>query len=939
MATVRDGGMRSDELREEGIAALKARRIDDARRLLAEAIKLNPRDAEAWAYMGVMSTDTNARLMAFRRALEIDSTNKTALASLKALGIDPLRLLENRPAEALKPPAATPPSPLQGNPDPRLSTTESDFNSLFGENPEAAAALFGSPQPPKSSSKPQPLTPQPEEPDIAFDDPFGGVGQNPFTSTSTGQMPVIQSPTSTGSAPIVPPDPTPNRLRPPKTDQNFDGIPLPTEDYLEQAAAEAEKAAARAPQMRLDGINWVKKDKNRAGEGDVWQLRIQAGAAIVAVLLVLGAAAVLLYRNPSVQRFVGIRTSIPTRTATRTPTPTPGVTPTPTATLNPTEQAQATLTPTLPPVITPQGPQNPNITPVSTALYGAALFDLEGVMPRAIATLNAGDAVSVIPTFDAEVRLVSITFNPNPYYFKAIAQAQSGDFTGALETLTEAEERVETDLPSNEIPFARALIQSAFADVELLRAQTLRRSGSPGRAAQSYQVAIERAEAALAADQQNARAHIVLVRVALEQGRYQDAIDLLDFALSPQVGAVQFNSNLDLITLRGYVYLARAATQGGQAAYLDQELADTQGRAAILANPFDRRGHELRIAVALAQERAGDSVLLNDTYRLYFQNDPRALKLLGDSRQLEGNPDLAFNAYSDAATAALTSQNGGADAAGALVARAELLLAQGDGGAALADLNAAYEAQPDATIRAKRMDAAYFSGEYDLALEDARALVGSEAAPDDVFFLMQARVRYDLAAAESEEALVTIADDVLTLLARTNTALPVELRPIAEEYRARAALVSGDLEAASTAANTAYNLSNIPELLILRADVRAAQGRFDEARQDYLEALNTTADTDESLGLLARGGLERLPGRMTATAVIITGTAQAVMTGTAEAESTNAAGTAEAVAVLTATAQASITPTVTLTPSITPTPSPTETETPAPTETVTATPT
>jgi tetratricopeptide (TPR) repeat protein len=567
-----------------------------------------------------------------------------------------------------------------------------------------------------------------------------------------------------------------------------------------------------------------------------------------------------------------------------------------------------------------------------TELYAAGIYQLEGVMPRVIATFNAGDAASILPTLDAEVALVSSTFNPNPYYFKALAQARTGDFDGAIRTLTEAEERTETDTRAEQRPFARALIQSGFADVELLRAQTLRRAGNPSRANQSYTIAMQRAEDALESDQQNARAHIVIIQAALDQRRFGDALDALEFAFGPQVNSVPFKSNLDLITLQGQVYLARAATPAGQDAYLDYEQADLQGRVAIFANPFDRRGHELRIAVALAQKRAGDAVLLNDTYRLYFQNDPRSLKLLGDARVLEGNQDLAFNAYSDAATAALNTANGGADAADALVARAGLLLAQGEGGAALTDLNAAYEALPDATIRAKRMDAAYVAGEYAVALEDAELLVGSGALPDDVFYLMQARVRYDLAKANSEDALLAEADDVLALLARTNTALPAELRPIAEAYRARAALVTGDLEAASVAANTAFNLSAIPALQILRADVRAAQGRFDEARADYLTALNATADSDEGLALLARAGLEQLPVRATATAVVITATAQAVGTATAEVSQTSAAGTAEAISIATATAQASITPTLTLTPSVTPMPEPTETPTPAPTE-------
>lgn len=925
--------MRSDELREQGIAALKARKLDEARKLLAEAIKLNPRDAEAWAYLGVMSSDTNARVQAFRRALEIDSSNKTALTSLKALGIDPLKLLENRSPESAKPappkPIAPPPAEPTFDTDAKLSTAETEFNSLFGASPEAAAALFGAPN--KGAS-----APKSDEPDFELDmgDPFAQPASgesNPFRATTTGQMPSVPSATGTGSMPVVPVDITPNRVRPPKIEDTPDGIPLPPDEYLEQAAAEGEKSVARAPKMRAENIQWVKKEKNRAGEADVWQLRIQAGAAIVAVILVLGTLGVLLWRNPSVQRFVGIRTSVPSRTPTNTPTPTPGVTPTPTATLNPTEEAAATLTPTLPPQITPQAPQNPNVTAAPTALYGANIFQLEGLMSRAIEAYNAGRAAEVLPTLDVEVALVSTNFNPYPYYFKALAQAQTGDFDGAIETLTEAEERVETDTRSEQRPFARAMILSGFADVELLRAQTLRRAGSPVRANQSYEIAVERAEAAIVSEQQNPRAHLIIIQAAIDQRRFDDALEALDFAFSAQVGAVQFNSNVDFIAIRGQLYLAMAATKSGEDAYLDYELADVQGRAAILANPFDRRGHEIRIQVALAQGRAGDAVLLNDTYRLYFQNDPRSFKLLGDARVLEGNPDLAFIAYSDAATAALNGAGTPSDAAEALVARATLLLSQGEGGAALVDLSAAYEIQPDVEIRAQRMEAAYVAGDYALALEDAEALVGSEALPDDIFFLMQARVRYDVAAADSEAALLDESEEILGLLARTYTALPQDLRPIAEEYRARAALVLGDLETASTAANTAFNLSATPALQILRGDVRAAQGRFDEAREDYLTALNLTADVDESLALLARVGLEQLPVRATATAVVITATAQAMGTATAEFEQTSAAGTAEAGSILTATAQASITPTLTLTPSITPTPEPTETPTLEPT--------
>jgi tetratricopeptide (TPR) repeat protein len=888
--------MKSDELREQGIAALKARRVDEARKLLAQALKLNPRDAEAWAYMGVLSGDLQARLGAFRRALDLDPANKTALTSLKALGIDPQSLPSGAPppAPAATPKPAPPPSPA---PEPKRSTMESDFDSLFGDeddiNPESAAALFGV-KPPEAAKPPAPKPPAP-------------VAATPAASAAPVQ-PTPEEPASQG-------------LRPPKLDQNFVGVPLPPESYLAQAGEVAAQRVAAAPRPVAAGVTWARKAKNRLGENDVWQLRLQTGAAVLAFLLVAGFFVVALIRSPEAQRLVGIRTNTPSRTPTSSPTPTPGVTPTPTATLDATQLAEATpLLPT-PDGLTPQA--RIDRTPAPTALFAANVFNLEGAMPRAIGTLNAGDPAAALPTFDAEVTLVSLSFNPYPYVFKAQAQAQTGDYDAAIDTLTEALGRTEADTRAEQRPFATALLEATYAEVELLRAQSLRRNGRAVLANRSYEVAIERAEQALTQNSQIASAYRVLAQAALDQRRVEDALDILETAFSAEVNATAFDTDVTLIALYGQAYLAEAATLGGAAADDALARADTQGRIAAFVNPYDRRGHELQIAVALAQGRAGDAVLLNDTYRLYFPDDPRALKLLGDARVAEGNPELAFNAYSDAATAAITSTGGvGSAGAEALVARADLLLSQGEYGAALADLEAAYAAFPDDLTRTRRMTAAYAAGEYELALEDARALIGSEAAPDDLYYLMQARIRYDLASRESGEALAGVAPEVLSLLERVGAALPNDQRAIAEAYRARAALITGNFELAETSVGIAYALAPAPDLLIVRADVRSALGRFDEARRDYLDALDQTGDTDESLALLARAGLETIPVRVTATAqaaqtataafaLEVTATAQFEQTATAEAVQTVTAAFEQTE---TATAQPSPTPTATATP-------------------------
>jgi tetratricopeptide (TPR) repeat protein len=910
-------GMRSDELREQGIAALKERRMDEARRLLAEAIKLNPRDAEAWAYLGVMSTDPKARLAAFKRALEIAPDNKTARTSLKALGVDPASLAEmdvkpappKRPTQTFKPPTgplAKPPSEPKRpphSPSP-FSTDDGDMlpgddgesdelaldddfdsfddSSLFDEdtNPETAAALFGVKLPDAPKAPPAP------------DKPAAPAGKD-----ASAPRPV-----ATGL------------LRPPKLDQNFSGVPLPQEAYLERAGALAEANLAQAPKPAQFDIQWARKTKNRAGENDVWQLRLQTGAAITAVVLVIGFVLVAFVTSPQAQRLVGIRTNTPSRTPTNTPTVTPGITPTSTATLNPTELAEATPIPPTPPGLTALA--RIDRTPVPTQLFAANIFSLEGAMPRVIGTLNAGgDAAAVLPTLDAELRLVSLNFNPYPYVYKALALARVGNFETAIETLLAAEERLVSDTRAEQRPFAAALINATYAEIELMRAQSLRRAGRVSLSNQSYAAAIEKAEAALDANAQVPNAYIVLAVAAFDQGRYEDALDVLDLAISPQVNVAAFNNNLDMIGLRGQIYLAQAAGQQGREADRLLAQADTQGRAAFFVNPYDRRGHELQIEVALAQGRAGDAVLLNDTYRLYFPGDPRAFKLLGDARLLEGNPDLAFSAYTDAANAAVANAGGiGPDAADALVARGDLLYGLGEWGAALADYTTAYDAVPDVATRLKRMNAAYAAGEYALANEDAVALVGSGAAPDDVFYLMQARVRYDLASVESPEALFEAAPDILRTLERAGSALPNDLRAVAESYRARVALLLGNLTLAEQSANSAYSLDPTPNNLLVRADVRAALGRFDDARADYRAVLDATADVNEGLALLARNGLEALPARITATAAV-TATARAEITATAQANATATAELATATAVQqeTATAEAvlSLTPNVT----------------------------
>ena len=64
--------MSGDQLREQGIAAAKAGRKDEARKLLSQAAELNPRDAQAWLFLASVTDNRKSRLLALRHVLEIE---------------------------------------------------------------------------------------------------------------------------------------------------------------------------------------------------------------------------------------------------------------------------------------------------------------------------------------------------------------------------------------------------------------------------------------------------------------------------------------------------------------------------------------------------------------------------------------------------------------------------------------------------------------------------------------------------------------------------------------------------------------------------------------------------------------------------------------------------------------------------------------------------
>lgn len=94
------------ELRQRGIAAAKAGQNDQARQLLQQALRLEPRNEASWIWLASIARDRKERLACFQKVLEINPSNDTALKALQSMGVRPEELgVQSVPLSA---PAARP---------------------------------------------------------------------------------------------------------------------------------------------------------------------------------------------------------------------------------------------------------------------------------------------------------------------------------------------------------------------------------------------------------------------------------------------------------------------------------------------------------------------------------------------------------------------------------------------------------------------------------------------------------------------------------------------------------------------------------------------------------------------------------------------------------------------------------------------------------------
>lgn len=716
------------ELEERGIQAAKAGNKDEARKLLQNALRLNPHSENGWLWLASVLKEKKERLLCLQRVLEINPNNEMALKAVRAFGVDPAQLVPQRGSLS-------------------QSLADADEETTLDAS-----------------------------------------------------------------------------------------IPIPSADKIAQNQAQLAQLlqAYDAQNIPPKKINWVKKEKNRAGEREIWVLRSQIGAALVAFLIVMGAIGITVINNSPQVQLVLFGASptprLPTATPTNTPTNTPGFTPTPSPTVdftrNPTFTPSPSPNPQLQLVAWPTGVEER--TPQPTPIYLSV--ELNIALSTAVIAIQNNQPDIALPLAATEQARLGGLFNPYPFYVQAMAYLQKRDYQNALAILNQAETILNTTTGPSAVSRDDAqryspLINLGFAKVYVQQAKNAQARGLTNEVARLVRLIKERCEATVQIIPTFVDIYVPLTEAYILERQYNNAIQRLSQAQQVQ----GLETNVTLVILKGEVYLAQAkrlAQEGNSAgARTAYDLAEYHGYLATYINPFIERGHAIRIEAAIALGDPGRAVIYSQEFLFYRQNSAEAFRQLGNAREAEGNPDLALSVYDLALQTGAT----GDVLADIYLSRAQLYINEGRFSAALSDLTRALELRDDITVRVTRMRVAYAAGDYDTVEADAAILLGSGAVTDSEVNLYVARVLIDRADVADTDTYRT----ALGLLNRVGNDIPASLIPVADEYRARAHLALGNLNDALTTINRALNALQTGSRRYLRGLIYDARGDKNAALEEY----------------------------------------------------------------------------------------------------------
>lgn len=80
-----------NQLLHQGIAAARGGQRDAARSILANVVRMDPRNEIGWMWLSSVASDDSERLFCLRKLLEVNPQNEFALKGLRALGVEPGR--------------------------------------------------------------------------------------------------------------------------------------------------------------------------------------------------------------------------------------------------------------------------------------------------------------------------------------------------------------------------------------------------------------------------------------------------------------------------------------------------------------------------------------------------------------------------------------------------------------------------------------------------------------------------------------------------------------------------------------------------------------------------------------------------------------------------------------------------------------------------------
>jgi len=783
-----------------GIKAAQQGQYELARKAFLQVLKQDPNNEGAWLGMATVAEAQEDKLRFLNKLLEINPQNERAQEALRRLGI----LAEDAAGQASVPPVEDDERGFIGLSD----ADEGSAPPAQGTGDGDESAQVAGDEPPFQDQKADENAGVIEDYDSFLEElasvPLVDDSVKEFVEEEAGSAPRISLQAAFAAAP------------PPPRGQG--GVPVPDREKLDAVAQEAQRLAQAYLERTLAeyaAVEWVEKRRGLAGRREYGLFIVQVAAGIVVFLGIVAAiTASAVLNNPEARAVIFAPTHTPTFTPTFTPTATPGVTNTP----SPTPELTLTPSPTIPPTVTPGNP-DPNFPPQPTDVYipqglGAASRRVE----QAVGLLEENQLNEAFELLETEREGLVLSGNLIPSYFLSILQLEQNNPQQARLTLDNGVEAWR-ESPNFNVPYD-PLVEVGYARVDLFEAEQALQAGNTNEANDLLEGAEERINTVIDTfDAGFADAYILLSQRHLLADNPDEALAVLTEAINSEVDAELF-TNTDLRMQRARIYMAQEDYDRAL-----QELHDV-----LFIDPFLEEALDLQVMAALENGQPGLGVLLSQEYLLYYPDSVRGFFLQGLARQQEGKTDLALNAFA-------RGLQGNPDSPAyldILLNRAEIFMQQRRFELAQADYTEALQLSGnDPDIRIDRMTAAYFAGDLQQAEADANILLEDETVPNrSAVLLIQARVLVDTSGGEEDF------EDAIILINRAinQEELSQALRPIADEYLARAQFALEDLNDALTSIERALEAEETGTRRFIRAQILEARGREHDDLDDLVAA-------------------------------------------------------------------------------------------------------